>query len=719
MSVNLSPLGCNNMKKLILLLLLSYNANSAPIIGGGGAVVQFLDTNKVVISTVNMITTNTSLGASNIITAISSSVSLATVLTNTTILTNIPTTGFLVPSSFGAVGDGSADDTAALQLWINASAQSNFVALLPPAIGAGYYKITAPLYVTNINGVRILGNGGGTFHNPGNTPSKVQIRQFTAGMPALVITNSAGSSQPPDSVHITSVAFVNNAYSSSTNSYGIGFVGGVADSDNCSINYCLVSGFRYGIVNAGAAILTVQGSVMCYNGDGYYQGPYQENQSPVLNANYMQGCSLTHNYSNSISSWSGRLTVESCDLIGNSAAGIGQELLMTNSTVSLRNVNLEHQSSTLPAYVVLQGSRLTVQGGLHQSFAASGPNTYLVVITNMPSASDPGGTNATSTVEWSASGYSMAATNSISFIEINTNCYTYFRFSPAVRYLTVFNASGFAGGFRIYTNYSENFDAPHFPSISGEALARTGQTQINRESTPGAENTYLSFGAQIAGVQTNVDLTRWYKESITTMTNKNLVITGTLVGDGSGLTNVGAAAATTSIFPNTNEFMIYPRDVWIYGPSYGPATNSWNVLRDTSMPGGNFGSDLWRLWQTGGGDGVTYNVPLWCTQVVGTVWFQWYGGTGTSYITNRIRAGQSLTNTWQWPTLTDYGFQLQPSGVTNYTFTANFNPWANSTIGKTLQWHMQAGSMPTNATGNLYWLKAKLWLKGNPQILDN
>ena len=84
MSANLSPLGCNNMKKLILLLLLAYNANSAPIIGGGGTTTQqFIDTNHVVISTVNMITTNTSLGASNIITAVATDATKAATATYT------------------------------------------------------------------------------------------------------------------------------------------------------------------------------------------------------------------------------------------------------------------------------------------------------------------------------------------------------------------------------------------------------------------------------------------------------------------------------------------------------------------------------------------------------------------------------------------------------------------------------------------------------------
>ena len=620
---------------------------------------------------------------------------------------------FVVPQDYGAKGDGSTDDTAALQAWINAAASSQKTALLPPASN-NYYKITYPLYVTNQNGLRMLG-GGGVFHNPGATLSKCQIRQFTSGSPALVVTNVAGSTQPPDSVHITAVAFVNNTYTADTNSYGVGFVGAAPDSDNCSINYCTVSGFRYGIMNCGAAILTLQGSVACYNGDGYYQGPYQGNQSPVLNANYAQGCSFTHNYSNALYISNGRFAAESCDLIGNATAGIGQELFATNCTIVIRNCNLEHQSATLPAYVVNKAN-VSFEGGLHQTMAAAGANTYLLVITNMPGPGDPNGTN-TGIVLWDAPSYSMATSDGFAFLEVNTNASSYFRSRPSTKYRSIFNNTNYVGGFRMYTNFCESWNVVHFPNMSGESRGNIiGQIQINKTSTPDAPDTTIGFGAQFGGVNTPLDLTQYYQDGQGTMTNNNLIVKGSLVGNGSGLTNVGAGS---SIFPNTNEFIIYPRDVWIYGPAYGPATNTMDKMRETSTPGGNGPTDAWRLWQTAAGDGVSYAVPLWCTQIVGTVWFQWYGGTGTSYITNRVRGGHSSPQTFTWSTLTDYGFQLQSvaPGVTNFTFTANYAPWTNTMIYKTLQFHNQYAE--TNATGNLYWVKARLWLKGNPQILDN
>ena len=442
---------------------------------------------------------------------------------------------FVVPQDYGAKGDGSTDDTAALQNWINAASSLQKTALLPPASN-NYYKITYPLFITNINGIRIMG-GGGIFHNPGPTPSKCQIRQFTAGSPALIVTNFTGSTQPPDSVHITAVAFVNNAYSTDTNSFGIGFVGGAADSDNSSVNYCLISGFRYGLVNAGASILTVQGTTLCNNGDGYYQGAFWENQDPTINAIHLQGCSLTHNYSNSLSIWSGRLVVDSCDLVGERTTHIGSELFMTNATVSLRNVNLEHQSPNLPAYIVLSGANLTVDGGLHQNFGGAGANTYLVAMTNSV-------VNKNGSVVWNAPAYSMVTTDGFSFIEVNVEAYTYFKSRPQTmsRYILPSDS-------RTYTNYCENYTSMSYPSLSGRTPIPPGVLQFNRYNDSDIPSTYPVFGGQVLGTNINMNLAQYYLDGLGTVTNRNMYITGSLLA----ATNAAAANSYgTALWIGTN-----------------------------------------------------------------------------------------------------------------------------------------------------------------------
>lgn len=457
-------------------------------------------------------------------------------------ITNIASEWFVLPSQYGATGNGTTDDTTALQAWINGASSSQKTAMLPPASG-GYYKITAPLIVTNAHGLRMQGQGG-IFHNPGTTPSACQIRQFTAGLPALIVTNAIGSTSPPDSIHITSVAFVANTYSSDTNSFGIGFVGGVDDSDNCSINYCLVSGFRRGIVNAGAAILTIQGTTLCYNGDGYYQGPYWANTSPVLNANYIGGSSITHNYTNAINVRNGRLTVESTDLV-DTDTGIPAtvKVLMTNCTVSLRNVNLEHKSDG-PAYVALANAQLSVYGGLHQNFGTATTNTYLVAATN------------SGTILWDSPSVGMttsAGDGAFAFVEVDTTPYAMFASRTYLKSRLIVPSSS-----RTYTNYSENFVVSHFPALTAEATSKIGLLQVNKTGMPEEATTVLTFGSQVAGTSVPLDLTQYYKDGQATMTNNNLVVKGALTANASGLTNFPSTIPRTNannVFYGTNYFI--------------------------------------------------------------------------------------------------------------------------------------------------------------------
>jgi len=76
---------------------------------------------------------------------------------------------------FGAVGDGSTDDTAAIQAAINASSGSSLY--IPPA--SSYYKITSAL--NGISNIVIIGSGAiGTIRNTTTgTSSDINVFQFT------------------------------------------------------------------------------------------------------------------------------------------------------------------------------------------------------------------------------------------------------------------------------------------------------------------------------------------------------------------------------------------------------------------------------------------------------------------------------------------------------------------------------------------------------------
>ena len=71
-------------------------------------------------------------------------------------ITSFNVNGVLNAKAYGAKGDGSTDDTAAIYAATNAGCSSGGPVMLPPATG---YKITSPLW-ENCNNGSLIGNGG-------------------------------------------------------------------------------------------------------------------------------------------------------------------------------------------------------------------------------------------------------------------------------------------------------------------------------------------------------------------------------------------------------------------------------------------------------------------------------------------------------------------------------------------------------------------------------
>src|SRR6478609_2762328 len=65
--------------------------------------------------------------------------------------------GFITPQDYGATGNGTTDDTAAIQAALNAVSANGSTVFFPP----GTYKITSALTAT-VNGTQIVGNGWGS-----------------------------------------------------------------------------------------------------------------------------------------------------------------------------------------------------------------------------------------------------------------------------------------------------------------------------------------------------------------------------------------------------------------------------------------------------------------------------------------------------------------------------------------------------------------------------
>lgn len=125
---------------------------------------------------------------------------------------------------FGAVGDGSTDDTLKLQAAIDSLETSGGVIYFP----TGEYKITKPLVLPELGNVQLVGEG--------RTVSKIVKSGTTAasGLPNKLIPNGGGAS---DSFNVDAVIICDhpdNSYS-----YGITIKDLYLRADSASAGYCI------------------------------------------------------------------------------------------------------------------------------------------------------------------------------------------------------------------------------------------------------------------------------------------------------------------------------------------------------------------------------------------------------------------------------------------------------------------------------------------------
>jgi hypothetical protein len=125
------------------------------IIGVGGV-------DQMTVSNAGVVTANSFVGA--ISGNASSATALATGSTTSRTLAN-RFADVVNVKDFGAVGDGVADDTAAIQAAINFAASRNGGYV---SIPAGVYKISSTLSITTSN-IKIIGNGGDFIHDGGSS----------------------------------------------------------------------------------------------------------------------------------------------------------------------------------------------------------------------------------------------------------------------------------------------------------------------------------------------------------------------------------------------------------------------------------------------------------------------------------------------------------------------------------------------------------------------
>ena len=88
-------------------------------------------------------------------------------------------TGYITPQVYGAVGDGSTDDTVALQSFVDAVLNGGLVGVIP----TGTYKITDTLDFPTKSSWQILGMAS----------NSVTIKQYTDNVPIFNLGSTAGT----------------------------------------------------------------------------------------------------------------------------------------------------------------------------------------------------------------------------------------------------------------------------------------------------------------------------------------------------------------------------------------------------------------------------------------------------------------------------------------------------------------------------------------------
>ncbi|MFO1487542.1 MAG: glycosyl hydrolase family 28-related protein [Verrucomicrobiota bacterium] len=160
-------------------------------------------------------------------------------------LTNLPRAGeVLVARAFGAVGNGVADDTAALQAAIDAASEQTNSSAASPASGqtelwleAGLYRTTAPLWIRGKNGLKISGLGG---------PGQCVITNTASDL--FIITNAANAwSQEPNALVFQGLSLRSSGYAWT----GLRFCARVNTTDDVLVRDCRFSGFDKAVLAVG------------------------------------------------------------------------------------------------------------------------------------------------------------------------------------------------------------------------------------------------------------------------------------------------------------------------------------------------------------------------------------------------------------------------------------------------------------------------------------
>jgi hypothetical protein len=127
-----------------------------------------------------------------------------TQLATTAFVRNASLIRYVYVSDYGAVGDGTTDDTTALTNFINHAIANPGV---PHVLGPLRYKITSALPTISTSGVIILGSGSDIHDNGSVLSGTVIVYAGSAGATMLSVASVGGAAQRVSNVQIVGVGF--------------------------------------------------------------------------------------------------------------------------------------------------------------------------------------------------------------------------------------------------------------------------------------------------------------------------------------------------------------------------------------------------------------------------------------------------------------------------------------------------------------------------------
>jgi hypothetical protein len=192
---------------------------------------------------------------------------------------------------YGAIGNGTADDTSAIQASINAAINAGGGIVFFPA---GTYKVSSPLNLSS-SGVILAGSGAGTVIQPASGFSGAQVVSVTANACGVRDLNIAGASSTYSSNPAATGIQITGAYYATIQNVHMDYINGwcIQSSISGSIrnDSCKIDNVSSYFCKQGIHLLTVEAHVITATTMGHVQAGdcYLFEDSQDIECNNLEG----------------------------------------------------------------------------------------------------------------------------------------------------------------------------------------------------------------------------------------------------------------------------------------------------------------------------------------------------------------------------------------------------------------------------------------------